>query len=379
MKDLGNELIGKRRGDNDEFRSDEFWAVRNVSFELKRGECLGLIGRNGAGKTTLLRMLNGLIKPDSGRIEMKGRVGALIALGAGFNPVLTGRENIYVNASVLGLKRKEIDEKLEEIIEFSELNEFIDSPVQSYSSGMTVRLGFAVASIISVDILVIDEVLAVGDFKFRWKCLEKIKFLRNEGVSIVLVSHNSHDLMRTCDLGLLIDKGQLNYFGSIQKSLNIYEGLISEKSSCNKNTIDSDFFIEECSFINNNIFSYSEDKIRLCITLYAKEILLKGRLIIGLFHSEFGLLFNTSSYKDITWFTLNTGKSKVILELAGFRLQYGICYAEVSLRGENISDIYDSKKSINQLIIREPIPNYEGFGVNGGILPSCTWEFYNDT
>jgi ABC-type polysaccharide/polyol phosphate transport system ATPase subunit len=140
-------------------RDGEFWAVRDVSFELRRGECLGLIGHNGAGKTTLLKMLNGLIKPDAGSITMRGRVGALIALGAGFNPILTGRENIYINGSVLGLTKKEIDAKIDEIIDFAEIREFIDTPVQSYSSGMTVRLGFAVATKLAFGFLVVNEVV----------------------------------------------------------------------------------------------------------------------------------------------------------------------------------------------------------------------------
>src|SRR4029078_11456051 len=146
-----------------DLRADEFWAVKDVSFELRRGECLGLIGHNGAGKTTLLKMLNGLIKPDKGRIELAVRVGALIALGAGFNPILTGRENIYVNGSVLGLTKKEIDSKFSDIVEFAEVGDFIDMPVQSYSAGMHVRLGFAVATAIKPDVLLLDEVLAVGD------------------------------------------------------------------------------------------------------------------------------------------------------------------------------------------------------------------------
>ena len=155
-------------------RAGEFWAVKDVSFELRRGECLGLIGRNGAGKTTLLKMLNGLIKPDHGRIEMHGRAGALIALGAGFNPILTGRENIYVNGAGPGLTKREIDEKVDEIIDFAEIKEFIDSPVQSYSSGMQVRLGFAVATALRPDILLLDEVLAVGDAAFRGKCFQRV-------------------------------------------------------------------------------------------------------------------------------------------------------------------------------------------------------------
>jgi lipopolysaccharide transport system ATP-binding protein len=156
MKDLGTEILGLPHDHDGRLRKDEFWAVKDVSFELKRGECLGLIGRNGAGKTTLLRILNGLIKPDKGRIEMRGQVGALIALGAGFNPVLTGRENIYINASVLGLRKREIDAKLDEIISFAELDEFIDAPVQSYSSGMNIRLGFSIATALMPDVLLLD-------------------------------------------------------------------------------------------------------------------------------------------------------------------------------------------------------------------------------
>src|SRR5210317_1944929 len=145
VKDIAGELFGRNNSES-RLRPGEFWAVDNASFELKRGDCLGLIGPNGAGKSTLLKMLNGLIKPDKGRITMRGRVGALIELGAGFNPILTGRENIYVNAAVLGIPKQEVDKKLDAIIEFAEIDDFINTPVQSYSSGMKVRLGFAVAA-----------------------------------------------------------------------------------------------------------------------------------------------------------------------------------------------------------------------------------------
>jgi lipopolysaccharide transport system ATP-binding protein len=206
LLDLGNELRGHRHGGDGQLRQDEFWAVKDVSFELKRGECLGLIGRNGAGKTTLLRMLNGLIKPDGGRIELRGRVGALIALGAGFNPILTGRENIYVNASVLGLTKREIDRKLEEIIDFAEIRDFIDAPVQSYSSGMQVRLGFAVATALKPDILLLDEVLAVGDAAFRVKCFNRIQEIMSE-CAVVFVSHSVPQLTRICTQLLLLNRG----------------------------------------------------------------------------------------------------------------------------------------------------------------------------
>jgi len=205
-------------------RDGEFFAVKDVSFELRRGECLGLIGHNGAGKTTLLKMLNGLIKPDAGRITMRGRVGALIALGAGFNPLLTGRENVYVNASVLGLSRAEIDEQIEDIIGFAEIGEFIDAPVQSYSSGMQVRLGFAVATAIKPDVLLLDEVLAVGDGAFRHKCYKRIDALRSHA-AIVFVSHNMPEVGRICQPGILMERGLILFQGNVLEGIARYNQL----------------------------------------------------------------------------------------------------------------------------------------------------------
>lgn len=217
LKDSMRDLLGWRvasssTSGNRKLRKDEFWANKGISFELRRGECLGLIGHNGAGKTTLLKMLNGLIKPDAGIIEMRGRVGALIALGAGFNPILTGRENIYINASVIGLSREEIDEKLDEIIDFSEIGKFIDSPVQTYSSGMQVRLGFAVATAINPDILIIDEVLAVGDLGFTIKCLNRMAEIIPNG-AVIFVSHSMPFVNRICTHAMLMDHGAEEYYG----------------------------------------------------------------------------------------------------------------------------------------------------------------------
>lgn len=209
MKDLGQELLGRRQPNGHALRPDEFWAVKDVSFELKRGECLGLLGHNGAGKTTLLKMLNGLIRPDQGRIEMHGTVGALIALGAGFNPVLTGRENIFVNASVLGMKKSLVESRIDEIVDFAEIPEFIDSPVQTYSTGMTMRLGFAVAAILlEPDILFLDEVLAVGDVGFAMKCLNVIRSLSDKS-AVVLVSHNMPQVSLFCTRTMVLDHGKV--------------------------------------------------------------------------------------------------------------------------------------------------------------------------
>tara|TARA_R110000851_G_scaffold7469_1_gene28965 strand:- start:61631 stop:62878 length:1248 start_codon:yes stop_codon:yes gene_type:complete len=205
VKDLASGVTGNKK--DRELRPKEFWAVKDINFELRRGECLGLIGHNGAGKSTLLKILNGLINPDAGKVTIKGRVGALIELGAGFNPILSGRENIYNNGAVLGFTRKEIDEKVEEIIDFSEIREFIDMPVRNYSSGMKVRLGFAVAAQMEPDVLIIDEVLAVGDIGFRMKCLTKIGSLLNK-TAVIFVSHTMPQISRIANKILLLERGK---------------------------------------------------------------------------------------------------------------------------------------------------------------------------
>lgn len=192
--------------DSTHLRQDEFWSVQNLSFEVRRGDCLGIIGHNGAGKSTLLKMLNGLIRPDAGRIEVQGRVGALIELGAGFNPILTGRENIFNNAAVLGFSKRETEARFDEIVEFAEIGDFLDMPVQHYSSGMQVRLGFAVAAQMQPDILLVDEVLAVGDIGFVLKCYNKMdRLLANS--ALILVSHNMAQVSRMATQLLVLEKG----------------------------------------------------------------------------------------------------------------------------------------------------------------------------
>lgn len=220
MQDIAADLIGLRM--KPELRQGEFYAVDDISFELRRRECLGIIGKNGAGKTTLLKMLNGLIKPDAGKITVRGRVGALIALGAGFNPLLSGRENIFVNGSILGMRKAEINAKLDSIIDFAELREFIDTPVQSYSSGMVVRLGFAVAIHCHPDSLLLDEVLAVGDTAFQSKCFNTLNELRNRGIGFILISHNLSSIDAFCDRVVYLKQGRSVFIGSTQAAIAEY-------------------------------------------------------------------------------------------------------------------------------------------------------------
>ncbi len=222
VKDLYANVLGNK--EDRTLRPEEFWAVRDINFELRRGECLGLIGHNGAGKSTLLKILNGLINPDEGKVTIKGRVGALIELGAGFNPILTGRENIYNNGAVLGFTKKEIDAKVEEIIDFAEIREFIDMPVQNYSSGMKVRLGFAVAAQMEPDVLIIDEVLAVGDLGFVLKCFKTIDTIL-PNTAIVFVSHSMPMVSRICSQIILMENGKANFQGeNVSKGIDLYYG-----------------------------------------------------------------------------------------------------------------------------------------------------------
>lgn len=221
IKDIGAELIGSKRN-HAKLRKEEFWALRDVNFEIKQGELVGLIGANGAGKTTLLKLLSGLIKPDEGEITIRGKIQALIALGAGFNPILTARENIYINGAVLGFSKKEMDKLIGEIMDFAEISEFIDMPVQSYSSGMHVRLGFSVAVNLKPDILIVDEVLAVGDASFRRKARQKMMELLHSGISVLFVSHNMALVSSMTSRCIYLDNGQIKSIGPSDQVTALY-------------------------------------------------------------------------------------------------------------------------------------------------------------
>ena len=223
-------LWDRMRNRNEQLEGrDYIWALKDVSFEVKKGEILGIIGPNGAGKTTALRLLAGITAPTSGNIHGNGRVSALIQLGAGFHPDLTGRENIYLNGSILGLSREEINKRFDSIVDFSELGEFIDTPVKRYSSGMYVRLGFAVAAHIDPDILLIDEVLAVGDASFQAKCWKRIRDLQAVNTTVVFVSHNTWAVRGLCDRVLLLSKGKIDSEGVPDEVIQSYECSIRDQ------------------------------------------------------------------------------------------------------------------------------------------------------
>lgn len=198
-------------------KTETRWVLKGISFDVKKGEAIGLIGKNGCGKSTTLKLLTRIIYPDSGCIELKGRVSSLLELGAGFHPDMSGRENIYLNAAIFGLTKKEIDKKIDEIIKFSELEDFIENPVRTYSSGMYMRLAFAVAINVEADILLIDEILAVGDISFQKKCFEKLKEIKRAGTSIVIVSHSLDQIGKICDRCIWIENGIIKEAGHSKK------------------------------------------------------------------------------------------------------------------------------------------------------------------
>lgn len=244
----------------------EFWALRDISFEIKKGEALGIIGVNGSGKSTLLQLISGTLTPTYGEIKINGRVGALLELGAGFNPEFTGRENVYMSGAILGLTRKEIETKFAEIVEFSDIGEFLEQPVKTYSSGMFVRLAFAVQVCIRPDILIVDEALGVGDIFFQQKCYAKIRQMIALGTTCLLVSHDTTAILNLCNQVMLLNKGEIEYFGAPEEAVSRYFSrakqagtITAEMNLMNKENFSSiamqDMNAE--NIIANNILNYN--------------------------------------------------------------------------------------------------------------------------
>jgi lipopolysaccharide transport system ATP-binding protein len=211
--------------------NETIWALKGVSFEIKRGDVVGIIGRNGAGKTTLLKILSRITEPTEGYAEIRGRVGSLLEVGTGFHPELTGRENIYLNGAILGMKKAEIERKFDEIVEFAEIDKFIETPVKHYSSGMYVRLAFAVAAHLEPEILLVDEVLAVGDAAFQRKCLGKMDAVSNEGRTVLFVSHNMTAVSHLCNICIYVEEGQLKLLDYTDRVVEVYQASIDNQLS----------------------------------------------------------------------------------------------------------------------------------------------------
>ncbi|WP_040278216.1 ABC transporter ATP-binding protein [Psychroserpens damuponensis] len=341
VKDLVSGVFGS--SEERELRPKEFWAVKDINFELRRGECLGLIGHNGAGKSTLLKILNGLINPDAGKVTIKGRVGALIELGAGFNPILSGRENIYNNGAILGFTRKEIDAKLNEIIEFAELEEFIDMPIQHYSSGMKVRLGFAVAAQMEPDVLIIDEVLAVGDLGFILKCFKTIDTILPH-TAVIFVSHSMPMVSRICSQIILMEQGCSQFNGDdVGKAIDLYYKRFTNNES-NIVFDDGSLILDKVDIINvkndNSLIqvNWGDD---LCI-----DLLFTNNTLTEL--PAFSLTIFDKEQRPVALLTPNTLESEI--QFNENNIQFRVIHKKLQLS----KGVYSINVSVNNMKSKEP-------------------------
>jgi len=258
LQDIGSDLLD-RAGQRSTLRKEEFWALQDIRFAIRPGECVGIIGANGSGKSTLLKLISGIFIPDTGEIRVRGRVGSLIEVGTGFHPLLSGRENIYLKAAILGLPEAEIERRFQAIVDFAGIGEFLDMPVRHYSSGMYCRLGFSVSVFCDIDILIVDEALAVGDASFRMKCLNRINELKQAGKTILFVSHAELSVKHVADRCILLDHGRVVCDGHPNEAYNAYNELIGAAQGSE---------IDDCALRPHTVLSRSVDIQALSISGY---------------------------------------------------------------------------------------------------------------
>ena len=350
------------------------WALKDVSFEVKRGEILGVIGRNGAGKSTLLKILSRITDPTKGFAEIRGRVNSLLEVGTGFHPELTGRENIFLNAAILGMKRQEILKKFDEIVTFAEVEEFIDTPVKFYSSGMSVRLAFSVAAHLQPEVLLVDEVLAVGDAAFQKKCFGKMDEVAEGGRTILLVSHQMNQIRRLCDQCIWFEAGGLRKIGATPDVANAYEIAMSSTSfdkthSQNERGTAARFIsweiIEPRSEPSNILATTGPATLRF--TLEVNQPIHHGTHGIALFKTDGQLMWGAAE----NHLTLNTGTREFVYTLPSLPLQPGVYYWLVSLYDDKgLVDVWHCtpEMSIETKPVTHPVDRWQG-------LLNLPWKF----
>ncbi len=324
VKDLGREVIGAGRDRTQhDLRTGEFFAVRDSSFQVRRGECVAMIGPNGAGKSTMLKMINGLIKPDSGSISIRGRIGALIELGTGFNPILSGRENIYINAAVLGMSKQEVDRMFDQIVDFAELGHVIDDPIKTYSTGMRVRLGFSVAANLRPQLLLMDEVLAVGDVGFRMKCFAHLTKLVKSGVSIILVTHAVGMLQRVATRSVVFGQGKIVHDGDLESGCTIYEEMLGAsdrmqgKKKDETGLVASVGDVEVCNEMGQPQLEFETGQsVVLRVQLRAEQPIKDARLIVALCSPVHGVLTSVSTPYQNVQFDVNPPECEITADFS---------------------------------------------------------------
>lgn len=362
LMDIGRNLIGMSSRP-DQLRKNEFWAVNDISFEVKRGETLGIIGPNGSGKTTLLKMLNGIFWPDKGKITVKGKIGALIAVGAGFHPQLSGWENIYINGAILGMSKKEIDKKFDAIVDFANIGDFLDTPVKHYSSGMFVRLGFAVAAHSEPDILLIDEVLAVGDINFQAKCFKKIKEMDDRGVTKIFISHNLNSVQQLCAKSLYISKGSLKFYGSTHSVINEFKKDALMQNGTNEK-LDSglrfgtrEIELKKVEFLDKNnesktIFKRGES-LKLRIKFEAKEMIRNPEFSVAI-ETDQGVEVSRATTKDHSvFFDVDNGFGEICYNIKSLPFNIGQYAVSIGCYDETGHVAYDHHRRMYEFFIED--------------------------
>lgn len=325
------------------------WALKDVSFDLEKGQSLALIGPNGAGKSTILKLLAKITNPTSGKVEVNGQLSALIELGAGFHPDLTGRENIFLNGTILGLTYKDIQKRFDEIVDFSEIEEFIDTPVKRYSSGMTVRLGFAVASCIEPDILLVDEVLAVGDASFRQKCIERIKVLLNNGTSLIFVSHDMGLVRAVCERAIYIERGEVQKSGLSGEIIDLYNQVLEKRRIEKMNLSDDEageveggVEVTKVELIDTNGESmreiYSDESVEIRVQYTAYQNIGISNAIVLIYRSDGLPCCNMRSYLDQFPMAIEKGQGEYSVKIDPLQLFGGMYYAITWIMNADDSD-----------------------------------------
>lgn len=382
IQDLGREVVGAGRDRaQQDLRTGEFFAVRDSSFQVKQGECVAMIGPNGAGKSTMLKMINGLIKPDSGSIAIRGRIGALIELGTGFNPILSGRENIYINAAVLGMKKQDVDGMFDRIVDFAELGHVIDDPIKTYSTGMRVRLGFSVAANLRPQLLLMDEVLAVGDVGFRMKCFAHLTKLVKSGISIILVTHAVGMLQRVATRSVVYGQGKIVHDGDLESGCTIYEEMLGAsdrmggKKKETAGLTASVGNVEVCNQAGQSQHEFETgETVRLKIHLGAQETIRRARLIVALCSPVHGVLSSVSTpYQDVQFDVVPPG-CVVTLEFPGIPLLIGSYHFNISLFGPEPTDYYHRSSLRGVFRIVGPPTDANGYGLNGITKIQHSWK-----
>lgn len=375
VQDLLSQAIGRQR--ETKLRPGEFFALKHISFKLEPGECLALLGANGAGKSTLLKLINGLLRPDRGAIRRRGRMAAMIELGAGFNPLLSGRENTFVNGALLGLSRSEVQQQFKSIVEFAELGHVIDDPVRTYSTGMRMRLGFAIATHTRPELLLIDEVFAVGDVRFRMKCFEKIMQLRDSGVSLIVVAHAINQLQRISNRALVLDQHQAIYDGPFDAGARLYEqSLLATAPEQNASAPFHDARIADVRIVTSPTHEdgwRTGDSIEAEIEIHCQTPLDDACVRLFIRSPALGILGGFANHASGFRCDLKAPTTKFRVTIESLPLLMGAYSIGATLYGPGPWDYCDRLESGAAFQIVGPPTDPNGFGIDGAIVFHNRW------